>query len=350
MGAELEPIEPTSSNYGYISDNFNHYLTDKNLYSPNNKTEENENESIKRKNPEFCTKIKRKNSYNVEKIIKDQPKKFSDSAKNINEKIKEIFYDSNKNFSDFSNTTSSSSLGNLSLQINNNNLNTNFKVKSNSSEDIRKNFMAKLIYKNVWQKNKTHNSIIIFDWDDTLLPTTYLTKENLMQEEIIPDFEKEKLEILENTVAKILTMAMSKGEVYIITNSGTGWVEGSANKFYPLLSELLQKIKIISARNEYEDEYPGNAKEWKVHSFLSLREKVNQKLVTNILCLGDSLFEIEAGKLLASQFMEAFIKTIKFRKTPRPGELNKQLNLIIEQFDYIYSSAKNLTIKVGKKN
>ena len=343
MGTELES---TPSIHDYKSE----HIPEKNSYPSQGNTLKNEN--IKEKTPEICKKVKRKTTYSIvhKKIFSEQPRKNSDSSKNINEKLKEVFYESNKSLSDFSNTTSSSSLGNLVLQVNKSNSNTNLKMKNNSNDDIRKNFMAKLIYKNVWQKNKTHNSIIIFDWDDTLLPTTYLTKENLMQEEIIPDSEKEKLEILENTVAKVLNLALSKGEVYIITNSGMGWVEGSANKFYPSLSGLLEKIKIISARNEYEDEFPGNAKEWKIQSFLKLKEKVDQKLVTNILCLGDSLFEIEAGKILASTFMEAFIKTVKFRETPKPGELNKQLNLIVDKFDYIYSSAKNLTIKVGKKN
>ena len=350
MGTELEPI---SSNYEYQSEYLEQCLPNKNTYS-HSKTEKKE--PIKKKIPEICAKTKRKNTFNdLQKnpIIEENQRKFSDSAKNINEKIKEIFYDSNKNssnLSDFSINTSSSSLGNIAFQSSKNHSSTNLKLNKSNSDDIRKSFMAKLIYKNIWNKSQTHNSIIIFDWDDTLLPTTYLTKEKLMEEEIIPETEKEKLAKLEKTVIKILNLAMSKGEVYIITNSGMGWVESSANKFYPILSGLLKKINIISARNEYEDAYPGNAKEWKVHSFLSLKDKVNEKLVTNILCLGDSLFEIEAGKILASNFMEAFIKTVKFRDTPRPGELNKQLNLIIDQFNYIYSSAKNLTIRVGKKN
>ena len=47
-----------------------------------------------------------------------------------------------------------------------------------NSEEIRLSYIAKLITKKVWtpsQKEKTHNSLIIFDWDDTLLPTSFLT-------------------------------------------------------------------------------------------------------------------------------------------------------------------------------
>ena len=72
-------------------------------------------------------------------------------------------------------------------------------------------------------------------------------------------------------------------------------------------------------------------------------------IVTNIICLGDSLFEMEAGRILASRFTEAFIKTIKFRETPKLDELIKQLKLVCKQFNSIYSSIKNLTIRVERK-
>ena len=72
------------------------------------------------------------------------------------------------------------------------------------------------------------------------------------------------------------------------------------------------------------------------------------KLVTNIICIGDSLFEMEAGRILASRFTEAFVKTIKFREAPKLDELIKQLKLVSLQFSSIYSSIKNLTIRVEK--
>jgi len=59
---------------------------------------------------------------------------------------------------------------------------------------------------------------------------------------------------------------------------------------------------------------------------------------------------MEAAHILASKFSHAYIKTIKFREAPRPDELNKQLNLVLDQFDKIFSSIKNLTIRVEKKS
>ena len=111
----------------------------------------------------------------------------------------------------------------------------------------------------------------------------------------------------------------------------------------------MDEIEIISARKDYEKKYPENLKYWKIGAFLNLKSRLNEELITNIVCLGDSIFEMEAGKILASNFIHAVIKTIKFMESPRLEELNKQLNLVLNQFNTIFSSSKNLTVRVEKK-
>jgi hypothetical protein len=205
----------------------------------------------------------------------------------------------------------------------------------------------------VWNpgmKPKYHNSLIIFDWDDTLLPTTFLTPKGTFSEDIqLSPSDYKKMQQIANYVYDILKESIEKGDVYIITNAGINWVQFSANLFYPNISELLKKIKIISARGEYEKSFPGNLRQWKIQAFLNLLKNVDNKLVTNIICIGDSLFEMEAGRILASNFKEAFIKTIKFREAPKLDELLKQLKLVSQQFGAIYSGIKNLTIRIERK-
>ena len=219
--------------------------------------------------------------------------------------------------------------------------------------DIRQSYLSKLLTTKVWTPNmkpKKHNCIIIFDWDDTLLPTTFLTKGGCFYEDMqLTKSDEQKFSELENLVLELLTETVEKGSVYIITNAGLEWVNYSSKRFYPKIIPILDKIKIVSARGEYEKAYPGNSRQWKIEAFLMLQKSVNIKLVTNIICLGDSLFEMEAGRILASRFTEAFIKTIKFRETPKLDELIKQLKLVCKQFSSIYSSIKNLTIRVERK-
>ena len=224
---------------------------------------------------------------------------------------------------------------------------------SRSAQDIRNSYIQKLVCKALYLPNnkpKTHNSLIIFDWDDTLLPTTFLTQGGIFNENLLlSDNDQKKIEKLEKSALKLLNMALTKGDVYIITNAGVGWVEFSAKKFYPSVCEILPKIQIISARGEWEKDYPGDSRRWKIQTFLSLKAKLDTKLVTNIICLGDSLFEIEAGRVLANSFKEAFVKTIKFKEGPKLDELNKQLMLVENQFNSICAAVKNLTIRVEKK-
>lgn len=222
-----------------------------------------------------------------------------------------------------------------------------------NGEDLRKSYIAKLISKNVWNPNdkeKIHNSIFIFDWDDTLLPTSFLSPGGVFDIDFrLSKSDNEKLSLIEKEVTNILNNAINKGEVYIITNADKGWVEFSASKFYPSIMGLLSKIKIISARDEYEKKFPGETEKWKIEAFLNLQKHINPNLVTNLLCFGDSIFEIKAGKILASKFREAFIKTIKFKEAPKLDDILKQLTLVTKKFDYIYSSIKNMTIKVERK-
>ena len=221
------------------------------------------------------------------------------------------------------------------------------------SDALRKSYISKLISKNILNPNmkpKQHNSLIIFDWDDTLIPTTFFTPDGVFPEKILlSQCEFDKLKEIEKNVYIILKESIEKGQAYIITNACANWVQFSASIFYPSITDLLKKVKIISARGEYEQSFPGNLRQWKILAFSNLVKDFDENLVTNIICIGDSLFEIEAGRVLASKFKEAFIKTIKFREAPKLDELLKQLKLVAKQFDTIYSSIKNMTIRIEKK-
>ena len=77
---------------------------------------------------------------------------------------------------------------------------------------------------------------------------------------------------LEQTTLKILTKAVERGDVYIITNAIKGWVENSSHYFYPNIIQILKKIKIIYARKEYVKIFPGNDKHWKIEAFSNLKK------------------------------------------------------------------------------
>ena len=178
-------------------------------------------------------------------------------------------------------------------------------------------------------------NLFIFDWDNTLLPTYFLAKENILYEDEIPSEYLGIFSLLEDSIFKLLKFCNDKGDTYIITNSSVGWVEYSIYKYYPGLSKLLNDINIISAKYEYEHIYKENNKIWKEKAFLSLKEKINKNFASNIICFGDSYTELEAGKKLASEIENCFIKTIKFKEKPEPEDIINQINLILTKINYL---------------
>ena len=125
--------------------------------------------------------------------------------------------------------------------------------------------MSKLTYEKIWLtpelKPKTHQTIIIFDWDDTLIPTTFLLPyQNLIYQPLsrpLPQTIARRMAEIDQFSSKLLEISKQNGQVLIITNAAEGWVELSAQRFMPLTAKVLRSdVEIISARTRYERELP----------------------------------------------------------------------------------------------
>lgn len=219
-----------------------------------------------------------------------------------------------------------------------------------SKDDFRVNFLRKLSYERVWvpqsQRAPKHQTVIIFDWDDTLLCTSFL---NLRQEETLPPIVERHLKGIETAAIRILEIAMRMGSTFIITNAMNGWVEYSAAKYVPLLLPILQKVRVISARSKYESQHPTEVAQWKIQAFLEVQRQLDSEIITNLISLGDSNFEMEAVHIMGREFEQALVKTIKFRESPTPEELLKQLDLVSQKFARIVENARNLKIGLERK-
>ena len=224
------------------------------------------------------------------------------------------------------------------------------------SKRIRDSYYNKLITKLQWnpfQEKKVINNIFFFDWDDTLLCTSYLQPTGALLDNDLNKKDKEVISNLDSLVYKLLLRTMNLGIVFIVTNGAPGWVELSSTKFYPKTAKILQKIKVISARGLCENKYPGDMRQWKTKAFkyaLDSLDNINKNLCTNIICFGDSIIEIEASYNFKEYFPDSYLKTIKFKESPSHNELEKELKIINSQLDSILSNYnKNLSIKVTRK-
>ena len=233
-----------------------------------------------------------------------------------------------------------------------NNITTvNYNTKTKTPDEIRFEFYSKLIYHRIWNPNqhkaKLTNTLIFFDWDDTLLFTSLLLNENnnFMSKELT------HIKQLELKVIALLNKAICKGDTYIITNSQPGWVECTAKMFYPcLMDTVINKglVRIISARGMFERVFPNDIRMWKICAFEYILMNYNIDLLTNVVSIGDSFLEVEAGKTLAKALMFNVVKTVQFSCYDKIEELAFQVDLVCEKFEYIVNHAKNWTINVSK--
>ena len=226
----------------------------------------------------------------------------------------------------------------------------NLKIKSIR---LRNSYYTKLIYSKIltFQTEKKVTNLFFFDWDDTLMCTSYLAPTGVLEEDETKQIDKNVIKTLDQLVATLLTKTIENGKVFIITNAAHGWIEYSSKKLYPITSKILKQIKIVSARGLYEKRLPGDYRQWKTKAFIDtiIKMDIDRKKTANILCFGDSIIELEATHNLKEMFVDAYIKTIKFKESPQPIELIKELKIILSQFDVILSNIRNLSIKVAKK-
>eukprot|EP00928_Gymnodinium_smaydae_P072973 TRINITY_DN56245_c0_g1_i1.p2 TRINITY_DN56245_c0_g1~~TRINITY_DN56245_c0_g1_i1.p2 ORF type:complete len:316 (+),score=91.33 TRINITY_DN56245_c0_g1_i1:188-1135(+) len=217
-------------------------------------------------------------------------------------------------------------------------------------DDFRVNFLRKLSYSKVWvpqaQRPPKHQTVVIFDWDDTLICTSYL---NLKQDQALPPMVERHLRGIEAAGQKLLELALNLGHTFLITNAMHGWVEYSAAKYLPGLLPVLERVHVISARTKFEQQFPGEVSKWKVEAFLEVQRQLDSNIITNLISLGDSHFEMDAVHVMGKEFSQALIKTIKFRENPSPEELLKQLELVTQKFERIAENARNLKIGLERK-
>ena len=319
--------------------------------------------------------------YTKEKIFEDKKEKkikIDNSDKEVNNNINNILFRKHKSFVEH---LDNEAIKELTLSKKNSHKYLNNSMDDDKSEDsdycdisnepillkrtikkkanniksmrIRNSYYTKLIISDVltFKKEKKVTNIFIFDWDDTLMCTSYVAPNGILNCEDMKQADKANMKNLDQLVVNILTKALEKGMVFIITNAAYGWVEFSCKKLYPMTFNVLKKIKIISARGMCEKKYPGDYRQWKTIAFFETMKMsdINFLKTANIISFGDSIIELEASHNLKETFADGYIKTIKFKEGPQPMELIKELKIIISQFDVIMSNMRNLSVKVAKK-
>jgi len=218
-------------------------------------------------------------------------------------------------------------------------------------DDFRLSYLRKLSNAKVLvpaaERQPKHQTVIIFDWDDTLLCTRFLGQ---YEGRRLPKDVKAYLKLIEDNAKRLLERSLKLGHTFIITNAVDWWVKESAARWIPGLLPTLEKIRIISARSRYgkSGAIPSDVGQWKIDTFKDLQKELDIPGVTNLIAIGDSHYEMEAAHVMAGEFAETVVKTMKFRENPTAEELAKELALVEDKLDGFVGAACNLTMSLKR--
>lgn len=201
------------------------------------------------------------------------------------------------------------------------------------------------------KSRRTSESTVIFvDWDDTLLCSSYLSTQGLrLDTEMEPTHDIfRELKELESSVNSLLQLAKMYGEVHVVTNAETGWVQLSAKKFIPGVIPHLEGVNVLSARSSYESMFPNAPLKWKFYAFQERLMEVFAKSQTqkNIISFGDSHVEREAVRAVTRGLPNTRTKSVKFTEKPSMAQLRRQLELVTNCFQYIHSHDGDLDLQL----
>eukprot|EP00405_Crypthecodinium_cohnii_P017458 CAMPEP_0206454836 /NCGR_PEP_ID=MMETSP0324_2-20121206/21382_1 /ASSEMBLY_ACC=CAM_ASM_000836 /TAXON_ID=2866 /ORGANISM="Crypthecodinium cohnii, Strain Seligo" /LENGTH=329 /DNA_ID=CAMNT_0053925401 /DNA_START=70 /DNA_END=1059 /DNA_ORIENTATION=- len=195
-------------------------------------------------------------------------------------------------------------------------------------------------------------TLFVFDWDDTLIPSSWLSGHNLRLDDrtAVEPWHRELLGEAARVVSKTLAQAKRHGTVVLVTNAERGWIELSCQKFMPSVLPLLEGVRMVSARTSYESSEAPSPLDWKLCAFSAEVERFcgpslyDQSNAKNIFSLGDGTHEREALLHTCSGLPGCRSKSLKFAERPDIHQIIKQHELVQGCFENMLHYDGNLDL------
>ena len=236
----------------------------------------------------------------------------------------------------------------------------------------------------------TDRTVVVFDWDDTLCPSSWLHSQDLLpkyrghQISVTPA-QRDVLRRISAHVARLLQKAVAYGPVFVVTAAEFGWVEMSAALYLPDVQSVLAlaDVHIVSARSWYEQTFGfgGDSATWKQEvmqliarqcfaaataqetsgksSGRTYREAATKTTTAppvalqdgyfNFLSVGDSMAERDACFAAVESVCRTFAKTLKFVEHPNAEEVLQQVELTFDSFEQMCGWENNLDLRLSRE-
>jgi len=194
----------------------------------------------------------------------------------------------------------------------------------------------------------------IFDWDDTLFPTSWLSDCDLLFAPSLAGLKESfraALAELAEAAEEALQQALALGRVVIVTNAAEGWVQDSCRRLMPSLAPTLAQLRIVSARALAEPLGVRSPTEWKTLAFRAevraFRAQLGDEGRCSVLALGDSVHEHSALLQAAGEHERCLAKSLKFAERPSIEQLVEELRLASGGLEEIVEFDGDLDVDVG---
>lgn len=183
---------------------------------------------------------------------------------------------------------------------------------------------------------KNNKTLYIFDWDDTLFPSTFLNKEGFLNENIslqcIPKEIINKINKIEQAIIKLFNSILNIGSFIIITNSDKKIALFLCYVYMPNVYKLICKNSfIISSKNMYMSSYPKEPILWKTKAMKYVLKNFCEKDKSKkIISIGDSIVEKIAFKTTTDLLSLPNRTIIKCSEKPSILSVYSQINKFYE--------------------
>lgn len=194
-----------------------------------------------------------------------------------------------------------------------------------------------------------NQTIIIFDWDDTLCPSYWIrTHPELEWFRKAPNDPpiQNALRMLSDQVVLLLQLASRLGKIVLVTNAMRPWVDTSIANFLPRLQAAMKGIPTLYAL-EHLKKLEAEGFDAKSNSALTeVKARAMKEVVTdfysryanqswkNLITIGDGLFEHEAIRQVALErphqdpVKKCRIKTVKLLEGPTIAGLIVEVSIV----------------------
>jgi hypothetical protein len=237
-------------------------------------------------------------------------------------------------------------------------------------------------------------TIIMFDWDDTLCPSNWIRENrpalSFFKPAPIEERYQKPLRELTKNCEGLLQLAMKMGHVIIVTNAMKPWVHTSCKNFMPDLMPYVEQLPIIYARSVYDavgvDPVKNSAQGAAMPGMYSAngQNKLNNEAVSdellpqrwkelafdreisgfytryshqswkNVISIGDSIFERDAVRRVVlnrpNSKKKCRTKTAKLLDEPTVEELIAEVNVIHDALGLMVQYDGNLDIEIDEED